>query len=170
MTTTIAGDVTGPDRRTVSRATITGMKTGTGWLRFVCTGVLNREKYQSLGEVDLALVRNRVMELMQATEKRVIHSDDVDVRLDGEELVYVKEDCSRADALGSSLYLEISSVDEKVLHEDVRAVHHRYFNYEGFRMIDDKLCVAKSLLSKPCSARRSGRRRRLPDYAATAGC
>ena len=94
-----------------------------------------REKYQALGELDLAEERADVRKLIQEPEKRVIRSH-FDVYLDGKELVYVKYDCSEADAQ-APFFLRTTPVSNRNFHY--------YYDHRAI-MIDEKLCVAKKFL------------------------
>ena len=99
-----------------------------------------REKYQALGELDLAEERKAIRKLMQAPEKRIIRSD-FDVHLDGRNLVYVKDDCSETDVRGS-LFLKATSADGRSFLEEVGCC----LNMHVVMMLDEKLCVAKKAL------------------------
>ena len=99
-----------------------------------------RKKYQALGELDLAEERKEVRKLIRSPEKRIIRSD-FDVRLDGKELVYVKDDCSETD-MRRRLFLKATSVDGRSFMEEV----DDRLNMHEVMMLDEKLCVAKKVL------------------------
>jgi len=103
-----------------------------------------RDKYQALGEADLAEVRKEVEKLIQAPEKRIIRSV-FDVYLDGRELVYVKDDCSETD-VRRRLFLKRASVDGESFFEEAEVRRYCCRFMSSAVMIDEALCAAKRSL------------------------
>ena len=108
-----------------------------------------RRKYQALDEFGQEQEKQRLMNLVQAAEKRII-SSEFDVHLDGKELIYAKEGCDRADVQGR-FFLKVTSIDGKVFLEEME------FAFKAARLstaelvtigggLGEGLCVAKKAL------------------------
>ena len=102
-----------------------------------------REKYLAL-DTERSL-EDEFVKVVAQRDKRIIASD-FDVYLDGNRLIYVKEDCSPADTR-ARFFLHVVPVDERDLSERRRqhGFENRDFTQRGMK-IGDRRCVVQGRL------------------------
>ena len=103
-----------------------------------------QEKYLAF-DMDLWKAENEEIELATQPEKRILSSDlGVHVYLDGNSLVYVKEQCRPADML-APFFVHVFPVDERNLRRGFKRMQFT-FVARDFSGLGDRGCVARRTL------------------------
>ena len=113
-----------------------------------------REKYLAL-DTERSL-EDEFVKVVAQRDKRIIASD-FDVYLDGNRLIYVKEDCSPADTR-ARFFLHVVPVDERDLSERRRqhGFENRDFTQRGMKIGDRRCVVQGRLPTFPIACIRTG--------------
>ena len=121
------------------------------------TAVAIREKYLALDMSNpLKDLKEEIVELVVQPDKRIIISD-FDVYLDGNRLIYVKEEC-RPDDTRAQFFLHVIPVDESDLPEYRRqyGFENRDFNQRGVEIGDHRCAIRRQLPAYPIRHIRTG--------------